>query len=41
MNIPEINIAIRIGDTSSKDRQKMLKKPPHILRRNYETIKWS
>lgn len=27
----EISVAIRTGDTTSKERQKMLRKPPHIL----------
>lgn len=27
----EINVAIRTGDTAPKDRQAMLKRPPHIL----------
>ena len=28
---PEITVAIRTGDTSQKDRQRMIKHPPHIL----------
>lgn len=31
MSIPKINVAVRTGDTSSKERQTMLRKPPHIL----------
>ncbi len=33
LNLPEIDItiAVRSGDTSQSDRQKMIKKPPHIL----------
>ncbi len=33
LNLSEINItvAVRSGDTSQNDRQKMVKKPPHIL----------
>lgn len=29
--LPEIRVAVRTGDTLAKERQKMLKKPPHIL----------
>ncbi len=29
--LPKINIAVRTGDTLVKDRQAMLRKPPHIL----------
>ncbi|MDE2860755.1 MAG: DEAD/DEAH box helicase [Chloroflexota bacterium] len=29
--LPEIRAAVRTGDTSSSERQKMAKKPPHIL----------
>ena len=29
--LPQINIAVRTGDTLVKDRQAMLRKPPHIL----------
>lgn len=28
---PEIRTAVRTGDTSASDRQKMLRRPPHIL----------
>ncbi len=31
MKIPEIRHAVRTGDTKSHERQKMLRKPPHIL----------
>ncbi len=31
MKIPEIRIAVRSGDTSATERQKMVRKPPHIL----------
>ncbi len=31
LNIPKIRVGVRTGDTEQKDRQKMLKKPPHIL----------
>ena len=31
MNIPKINVAVRSGDTSQADRQKMVRHPPHIL----------
>ncbi|MCL4314526.1 MAG: ATP-dependent helicase, partial [Candidatus Thermoplasmatota archaeon] len=31
MKLPEIRVGVRSGDTSQKDRQKMLRKPPHIL----------
>ncbi|MFH0815741.1 MAG: ATP-dependent helicase [Methanobacteriota archaeon] len=30
-NEPGIRVAVRSGDTSNSDRQKMLRKPPHIL----------
>lgn len=29
--LPEIRVAVRTGDTTPYERQKMLKKPPHIL----------
>jgi len=31
MEIPQIRVAVRSGDTSTSERQKMLKKPPHIF----------
>ena len=31
MNVPNINVAVRSGDTSQADRQKMVRHPPHIL----------
>ncbi len=31
LNLPEIRVAVRSGDTPQKERQKMLRKPPHIL----------
>ncbi len=30
-DFPEIRVAVRTSDTSSSEKQKMLKKPPHIL----------
>ncbi len=31
ITLPPIRVAVRSGDTTQADRQKMLKKPPHIL----------
>ncbi len=31
IDLPEIDVAVRSGDTPSKERQAMLRKPPHIL----------
>ncbi|MEM2899564.1 MAG: ATP-dependent helicase [Thermoplasmata archaeon] len=31
MKIPEIRIAVRSGDTTATERQKMVRKPPHII----------
>ncbi|WP_393972091.1 ATP-dependent helicase [Oxyplasma meridianum] len=31
VHLPKIRVAVRSGDTSQGDRQKMLRKPPHIL----------
>ena len=31
VDIPRIRVAVRSGDTSTSERQKMLKKPPHIF----------
>ncbi|MEM3966053.1 MAG: ATP-dependent helicase, partial [Thermoplasmata archaeon] len=31
MDVPRITVAVRSGDTSQSQRQKMLKKPPHIF----------
>ena len=31
MNIPNITVAVRSGDTSQTERQKMVRHPPHIL----------
>ncbi len=31
LDIPEIKVAVRSGDTAQSDRNKMLRKPPHII----------
>ena len=31
MKVPEIRVAVRSGDTTQYERQKMLRRPPHIL----------
>jgi len=31
VDVPKIRVAVRSGDTSTSERQKMLKKPPHIF----------
>ncbi|WP_455391636.1 ATP-dependent helicase [[Eubacterium] cellulosolvens] len=31
IELPKIRVGVRTGDTSTSDRQKMLRKPPHIL----------
>ena len=31
LNVPDIRVAVRSGDTSQADRQKMVRHPPHIL----------
>ena len=31
LSMAEIRVAVRTGDTLSRERQAMLKKPPHIL----------
>ena len=31
VKVPKIRVAVRSGDTSTSERQKMLKKPPHIF----------
>jgi len=36
--VPEVRSAVRTGDTPSKERQKMLKEPPHILITTPETL---
>lgn len=38
VGLPEIRHAVRTGDTPSNDRQKMLRKPPHILITTPETL---
>lgn len=38
IELPEIRHAVRTGDTPSNDRQKMLRKPPHILITTPETL---
>lgn len=38
IELPEIRHAVRTGDTTANDRQKMLKKPPHILITTPETL---
>ncbi|MEM3137769.1 MAG: DEAD/DEAH box helicase, partial [Thermofilaceae archaeon] len=38
VKLPEIRHAVRTGDTPSNDRQKMLRKPPHILITTPETL---
>src|SRR5262249_46745590 len=30
-DLPEIEIAVRTGDTTASERQRMLRRPPHIL----------
>ena len=37
-DVEEIRIAVRTGDTPSHEKQKMLRKPPHILITTPETI---
>jgi ATP-dependent Lhr-like helicase len=31
LNVPEIKVAVRSGDTAQNERSKMLRKPPHII----------
>src|SRR5438445_4098346 len=31
LELPEIRVGVRTGDTRSKERQQMLRRPPHIL----------
>ena len=31
LGVPEITTAVRTGDTSQSDRQRMAKSPPHVL----------
>src|SRR5581483_11455126 len=31
IDLPEIRVAVRTGDTPTTDRNRMLRKPPHIL----------
>ncbi|MEM4606356.1 MAG: ATP-dependent helicase [Thermofilaceae archaeon] len=38
IELPEIRHAVRTGDTKANDRQKMLRKPPHILITTPETL---
>ncbi|MFP3872107.1 MAG: ATP-dependent helicase [Candidatus Natronoplasma sp.] len=38
IEMPEVRSAVRTGDTPSQERQKMLKKPPHILVTTPETL---